>query len=78
MSTNFMSLDDKVKENKETTLSKIVTSGNVRYSRHTTKDYKNVLHIGYDECYGDVFKCWKDDINCFTLHFGTKGDEFNK
>jgi len=39
--------------------------------------YDNVAFIGHDKEYGDVFKCWDDDENDFTLFFGTKGDEFN-
>ena len=39
--------------------------------------YENVLHIGCDKDYTDVFKCWNKDPNCFVIYFGTKGDEFN-
>ena len=78
MSTNFMSLDDKVKESKETTFTKVLISGIATNTKRAVKEYKNILHIGYDEYHGDVFKCWNEDINCFKLYFGVKGDEFNK
>lgn len=79
MSTNFMSLDDKVKESKKTIFTKTVQSTDVIIvDCYTPEGYKNVLHIGYDKCYGDVFKCWNDNINYFNLHFGIKGEEFNK
>ena len=78
MSTNFMSLDGKVKESKETTFTKVLRVSEVGGTAVTPKSYENVLHIGYDGCYGDVFKCWNDNINYFTLYFGTKADEFNK
>ena len=78
MSTNFMSLNDKVKEGKETIFTKVVYNNGGGDTIKTPKNYKNILHIGRDEWYGDIFKCWNEDINCFTLHFGIKGDEFNK
>ena len=42
------------------------------------RNWHNVEHIGYDEKYGDVFKCWDDGEIGFTLYFGEKGDEFNQ
>jgi len=40
--------------------------------------YDNVIHIGSDKFYGDVFKAWNDgEENDFVLFFGEKGDEFN-
>lgn len=41
-------------------------------------EFKNVLHIGNDNNYGDVFKVWDDDENDFFIFFGTAGDEFKK
>ena len=40
------------------------------------EDWQNILHIGTDVIYGDVFKVWNTDENYFTIYFGTKGDEF--
>lgn len=44
----------------------------------TPDRYENVLHIGYDSMYGDVFKCWDKNINNFAIFFGIAGDEFKK
>ena len=41
-------------------------------------DYGNVNYIGYDSRYGDVFMCWDDGEDGFTLFFGEKGGEFNQ
>ena len=41
-------------------------------------EFKNVLHIGKDNNYGDVFKAWNDNENDFYIFFGTAGDEFKK
>lgn len=38
--------------------------------------YDNVLFIGHDDVYGDVFKAWNNEESMFTLYFGEKGDEF--
>lgn len=41
--------------------------------------YDNILFIGNNPFYGDVFKAYDYGINdeCgFTIFFGTKGDEF--
>ena len=39
--------------------------------------WDNVLFIGHDVDYGDVFKVWDDGgENNFTICFGVKGDEF--
>ena len=39
-------------------------------------DFLNVLHIGLDVTYGDVFKAWDSNENKFVIFFGTAGDEF--
>lgn len=43
----------------------------------TPKNYDNVIFIGHDSLYGDVFKCYYNDPNHFVLCFGEKGDEFD-
>ena len=74
-----MSLDDnKQKVVKETVFTSFVGLDSIVRSTLKPSDYKNVLHIGYDRHYGDVFKCWDNNINEFTLFFGTAGDEFKK
>ena len=41
------------------------------------ENYDNVLHIGKDVDYGDVFKVWNNsNPNDFIIFFGEKGDEF--
>ena len=77
MATKFMTLDGQKSEKKETVFTHYVNS-DIGISEATlkTKNYKNVLHIGYNEVYGDVFKVWDDRENEYTLYFGTKGDEF--
>ena len=79
MKTNFMSLDGETKVVNETVFASYV-GNNLEKVKTTLKpiNYRNVLHIGYDKFYGDVFKCWDDDINYFTIFFGTAGDEFKK
>ena len=39
-------------------------------------NWENVLYIGHDPVYGDVFKCWDNEKDIFTLFFGEVGDEF--
>ena len=48
------------------------------YPDFQANHYENVLHIGYDKVYGDVFKAWKNEHDNFVIYFGTKGDEFNQ
>ncbi len=38
--------------------------------------YKNVVHIGKDVIYGDVFIAYDGNPNIFTIYFGEAGDEF--
>ena len=48
--------------------------GNQSYS--SPEDYGVVIHIGYDSCYGDVFKAVKTGESAdFVIFFGEKGDE---
>ena len=77
--TKFITLDSKEKEVKETKFKKIVNEGlEIETSRTSTQFWDNVLHIGFDEDYGDVFKCWQNKTkNNFTIAFGEKGDEFD-
>ena len=77
--TKFTSLDQKV--NKKTVFEKVVDVGTdgllIKNTTETINAYDNVLYIGYDLHYGDVFKCWLDDDEAdFTLFFGRKGTEF--
>jgi hypothetical protein len=77
MATNFMTLNGQKSEKKETVFTHCV-NGNMDISKAALepKNYENVLHIGYDNNYGDTFKVWNNNENEFIIYFGTKGDEF--
>ena len=77
MATKFTSLEEK-KVIKKTKFEEILISRiDIQVTDTNPIDWGNVKHIGYDQKYGDVFKCWDDDEDGFTLYFGEKGDEFN-
>ena len=78
MKTKFSTLDKK-KESKKTVFKKVVNEElEIEISNVSTEFWDNVLHIGFDEDYGDVFKCWDNSTeNNFTIAFGEKGDEFD-
>lgn len=79
MATNFTMLYSNKQEPKKTVFKKHVNSDLVIInSIFSVDEYKNVLHIGNDKYYGDVFKAWDDDENDFWIFFGTAGDEFKK
>jgi hypothetical protein len=77
MATKFMTLDGQKSEKKETVFTHYV-NGNMDIIEATLnpKNYENVLHIGYDNFYKDVFKVWNNKENEFKIYFGKKGDEF--
>ena len=80
MATKFTSLDDN-KEGKKTVFTKAVMKNlTINGTISQPDDFDNILHIGFDKYYGDVFKCWcnKDNVNEFIIYFGTAGDEFKK
>lgn len=77
METNFTTLERDYTKTKETVFSGIVSTRPPEATLTKPTDFLNVLHIGYNKTYGDVFKCWDDDKKDFTLYFGEKGDEFN-
>ena len=78
MKTNFTTLEPKSEIVKKTVFTHFITDKKtVCDSIRTVNGFENVLHIGCDKQYGDVFKCW-NDVNEFTIYFGTKGDEFNQ
>ena len=49
----------------------------VECSNEEPSDWDNVLYLGNDRDYGDVFKAWNSDGRYFMIYFGEKGDEFN-
>lgn len=75
--TNFLTLDKTVKSEKKTVF-KFIVDANLEVLELTNiepEDYENVLFLGYDTDYGDVFKCWNNP-SVFAIIFGEKGDEF--
>ena len=75
--TKFTSLSKKEKK-VETKFRYILCDGSLSLASAKPSTYDNVLHIGYDDEYGDVFKCWDDDWDStFVLFLGVKGDEFD-
>lgn len=51
----------------------------VKDSENSPDSFDNVIFIGHDRCYGDVFKAYDDgDEEDFTLFFGVAGNEFNQ
>jgi len=66
------------KVNEETVFKKFLCSnGNLADSDTEPNNWLNVMWLGfYSDTLGDMFKCWDDDPNCFTIYFGKKGDEF--
>lgn len=62
---------------KKTKFTTVITeSYNVEETNLPPSAFKNVVHIGKDEIYGDVFIAYDDDPNIFTIYFGEAGDEF--
>ena len=78
METNYMSLNIDKQETKKTIFKKCVSSTLEIFSTvYKPCDFENVLFIGNDKYYGDVFKAWNDERDFYIL-FGTAGDEFKK
>jgi hypothetical protein len=77
MATKFMTLDSLKSEKKETVFTHYVNGClQIAEGGIDPQNFKNVLHIGRDDVYGDVFKAYDEKENKFTIAFGTKGDEF--
>ena len=78
--TKFINLGGvpKVVKKKRTVFTGFIDSDKTYSEQHLSNshDHEVVIFLGYDECYGDVFKAYDDDLNNFTLYFGIKGDEF--
>ena len=77
--TKFISIDKDTQEKKETVFTHSIQSTlkDIIEVNIKATEYKNVMHLGYDNIYKDVFKAWDNNPNNFTLFFGTKGNEFN-
>ena len=78
MAAKFMTLDSLKKgKNKNTVFTHRVLTREIEDTSIEPGHWCNVLFIGHDEEYGDVFKCWDNNPTNFTIFFGTKGDEFD-
>jgi len=64
------------KEAKKTVFYKIVRTDSIESRVTSPYVCKNVMLIGRDLQYGDVFKCLGNNSDDFTLYFGEAGDEF--
>jgi hypothetical protein len=79
MATNFMTLNSEKQEPKKTVFEKQVNGClAIDNALWRPDEFKNVLYLGNDKYYGDVFKAWNDNKNDFFILFGTAGDEFKK
>ena len=81
MATKFITLNGDLKTiNKKTVFTKGI-NGDFSITNEIClqpKDWDNVLYLGHDKDYGDVFKAWDDgNEEDFVLFFGKKGDEFD-
>ena len=76
--TKFMTLGYSKKTVKKTVFKTLLDdSFKIVNASVQPENYSNVLFLGHDESYGDLFKAWDDDKNGFDIYFGEKGDEFN-
>lgn len=76
--TKFMTLGYSKKTVKKTVFKTLLDdSFKIVNASVQPENYSNVLFLGHDESYGDLFKAWDDDKNYFAIYFGEKGDEFN-
>lgn len=79
--TKFTTLNQvkSVKKVKETIFTHVVEKNGKTHESvsYTPKHFHNVMFIGHDYIYGDVFKVWNNGSDNFMLFFGIKGDEFN-
>ena len=74
-----MSLDKPQVEKKQTIFTYYLNEDRIIEENHSNNpsNWDNVLHIGTDKSYGDVFKVWDNGKeNNFIIYFGVKGDEF--
>ncbi len=81
MTTKYLTLDNLTSNNqpKQTKFTHYIDSDKmVEKALNRSPNYwDNVLFIGHDKCYGDVFKCWDNGYeDNFIIFFGEKGDEF--
>lgn len=77
--TNYLTIDEPKKISRKTVFThRVGKSEIVKLEYDSDIEFDNMMWLGFDHVYGDVFKVWKNDSSDFTIYFGTKGDEFNK
>lgn len=76
MATKFTTLDNK-QSKKETIFTHLVGTDKKPIDvSEKASQWENVLHLGRDTHYGDVFKAWEnEDEDGFCIFFGVKGNE---
>ena len=78
--TSFRSIDlgsTGKKSKKKTTFSKLITEDfKVIEANVAANEYDNIVHLGVDKVYGDVFIAYDSNPHDFTIFFGEAGDEF--
>jgi len=77
--TKFMKLpnNNNKEEIKKTVFTKFLTHElNIENSTLQPENFNNIIHVGKDRDYGDVFKVWNNgNPRDFVIFFGIKGDE---
>ena len=78
--TNFrkinLSTNQSVKEQQKTVFKSFVATTRIEVAIQQPVNYKNIIHIGKDVAYGDVFIAYDDNPTNFRIYFGKAGDEF--
>ena len=75
--TKFLSLDT-TKVGTKTIFTHVLTiQKELNEAQCTPEIYDNVLWLGFDNSYGDVFKAWDNNDTNFYIYFGKKGTEFD-
>ena len=69
MATKYTSLDSKTETKKTVFTHFLDTDRTAQTTDISPNDFGNVLHIGHDSDYGDVFKCWSNNHTNFTIFF---------
>ena len=77
--TKYSTLNSEKQMGKKTVFTCCVEEGFtvVECRNEEPDEWDNVLYLGNDGDYGDVFKAWNSNSSHFMIYFGEKGDEFN-
>ena len=78
MATTFHKLTNSISKNKTIFEKCLQTNFEVSFKvKFSPEDFDHVLHIGYSQDFGDVFKAWKNGHEAaYFIYFGIAGDEF--